>query len=433
MAHPSSQEPLRKLKIALRDQHPQVSSSHLSEALAAGLGYKTNAALHAATLSEPLEVDWRVFSDRLRELGHSVEASAPLLGASEAPSASGFERRQIDTVLEAIPQGNGQRALEGPDEMRSGRPRVHVFLSYASEDRELAGRIATALNAAGVQTWWAEWEIRSGESIRQRIEVGLETCTHFIVLLTPTSIVKPWVNQEIDAGLVRHLAGQAQFIPLRSNLAATDMPGLLQGMLSPEVDPATCDIRQVVNDIYGIARRPPIGRIPEVVGIGAVATETGYSPAAATVAKLLVESSKLARKFDPQTSLRELAQQTGLTEEDTRDALYDLRGMVTLHREDLVYAEEALFVEFDRYWKDWNPQEDARTLAAEMMNDDTFPKAPAEIAARLDWPARRLNPALAYLDSGGHIRAARAFNGGPWLLAHVSRTDQTRRFVKSFR
>jgi hypothetical protein len=99
-----------------------------------------------------------------------------------------------------------------------------VFLSYAKENRALAEIIAKELQANGIDTWWAEWEIGAGESLRQRIDEGLERCTHFIVLLTKESIAKAWVNQEMDAGLVRKLQAKCTFIPLRCGFPARDLP-----------------------------------------------------------------------------------------------------------------------------------------------------------------------------------------------------------------
>ncbi len=66
-----------------------------------------------------------------------------------------------------------------------------AFLCHASEDKRLARRLATDLQAAGIDTFFDEWSIAPGQSIRQRIEEGLEGCTHFVVLLTESSISKP--------------------------------------------------------------------------------------------------------------------------------------------------------------------------------------------------------------------------------------------------
>src|ERR1700730_3557674 len=93
-----------------------------------------------------------------------------------------------------------------------------AFLSHASEDKELARRIAISLQSAGIPTFLDEWDIRAGDSIRQEIEQGLLICTHFVVLLTEHSIVKPWVNAEIDGAFMQKMEGRTQIIPLRFNL-----------------------------------------------------------------------------------------------------------------------------------------------------------------------------------------------------------------------
>lgn len=112
-----------------------------------------------------------------------------------------------------------------------------VFLSYAWEDREIASKIANALQANGIDTWWAEWCISAGDSLRQKIDEGLGECTHFIVLLTPRSLTKPWINQEMDAGLMRKLRSKARFIPLRHELPVDQLPPLISGTLSPHQEP----------------------------------------------------------------------------------------------------------------------------------------------------------------------------------------------------
>lgn len=63
-----------------------------------------------------------------------------------------------------------------------------------------------------------KWEIRSDDSIRQKVDEGIENCTHFLVLLTPRSIDKPWVKTEMDAGFVLKLADECRFIPVRYEL-----------------------------------------------------------------------------------------------------------------------------------------------------------------------------------------------------------------------
>lgn len=319
-----------------------------------------------------------------------------------------------------------------PDELQAVRfpeaaVRVpHVFLSYASEDRALAEVIATGLQAQGIETWWAEWEIRAGDSLRQKIDQGLANCTHFVVLLTSTSVTKPWVNLEMDAGLVRRIGDQCTFIPLRHGLQVPQLPPLLSGMLSPEIDAAGANLQQLINDIHGLSRKPALGSAPAA----AHGPKTGYSPAATAVARVFVMATQHGNFADPQKTTADLATETNLSAEDVTDALHELRGMVQVSF-DSVWPKPELFAAFDRFWMDWDPAQDALRLAADLVNDASFPSEPREIAVRYGWAPRRLNPAIAFLGERGALKLLTALMSGPFVAVDIARTDATRRFVRS--
>jgi hypothetical protein len=65
------------------------------------------------------------------------------------------------------------------------------------------------------------------------------------------------------------------------------------------------------------------------------------------------------------------------------------------------------------------------------VNDPSFPTKPQLIAERYGWEARRVNPAITYLDERNVIHAAKALSTGPYVAFQVDRKDETRRFVKS--
>lgn len=305
-----------------------------------------------------------------------------------------------------------------------------AFLSYGWEDYDFAEKVAHALQANGIDTWWAEWCISSGDSLRQKIDEGLGGCTHFIVLLTPTSLSKPWVNQEMDAGLVRKISDQGKFIPLRHNLPADKLPPLLSGMLSPDLSDFDEGIKQLINDIHGVVRKPPLGAPPEAVA-EVVQTETGYSAAASKVAKLFVDKTEHALFADPQMMVTEIAATTGLSEDDVEDALYELGSLVKVSHGNVLVNDE-LFATFDKFWKPWAPSEDALKIAADIVNDANFPGSLKEIAALYGWEARRINPAVAYLINRDAIRSSKVLGASPWLVPWVQPKDgATRRFVKS--
>ena len=330
-------------------------------------------------------------------------------------------------LIALVRQRMGQdEELDLEEQTPEGPPRL--FLSYTSDDAELAGRIATALQENGIDTWWDRWCISTGDSLRQKIDEGLGDCTHFLVLLTPQSVGKPWVNQEMDAGLVRKLGNKCRFLPVRHKLPARDLPPLLSGMHAPEISDDG-DISQLITDIHGISRKPNLGPAPHSKASEASA-ETGYSAAANTVARFFVENTKYGRFGDPMIDVEPLAEKTGMTVDDAKDALYELSAFFKdTKRHALVTA--SLFAEFDRYWKPWDPREDAVKLAADIMNDPEFPADSQTIAELYEWEPRRLNPAATYLFERGMLVEYKALNSREFeLFRIVGKPDELRLFLK---
>lgn len=317
------------------------------------------------------------------------------------------------------------KALMGGEVEPSAAPKV--FLSFTWDDHALAEKVATKLMANGIDTWWAEWEIKSGDSLRQMIDEGVGNCTHFIPVLTANSINKPWVKQEMDAGFVRKIEGTSKFIPLRCGLKVKDLPPLFQGMLSPEIDADARDLTQLINDIHGVTRKPPLGPKP-------LPTKTypaPYSPAAMALAEIFVRESNTGLFFDPQYTLAELSTKLNLSIDDVKDATHELGSLVRDLGHNRVVPEDGLFAELDQHFMDWNPSDDALKLAADIVNDASFTSSPSAIATLYEWPARRLNAAISYLLGRRLIVDYKVISNHPYKVARVVGNDDTRRFVKS--
>lgn len=328
-------------------------------------------------------------------------------------------------LLELVRQRLGAEA-DGVTLVPVERAVPKAFLSYTTADAALAERIAKALTADGIETWWDQWEIRGGDSLRQKIEEGLGSCTHFLVLLTPNSLAKPWVNAELDAAFVRKLGGGCRLIPIRHGVDPKDLSPFLQALRSLSIDADASDVRQIINDIHGVSEKPLLGSVPEAVR----ASHPGYSAAATAVARVFVEESENGTSFDPQIDAEDMRERTGLTADDLSDAIHELRGLVK-NIYGTVSPERGLFAEFDGYWKPWKPADDARLIAARMVNENDFPANLAAIAARLDWPPRRINAAVSYLIERRLVGCIDTLDSLPFTALRITRTDDTRRFVKT--
>jgi hypothetical protein len=71
-------------------------------------------------------------------------------------------------------QGNAEPAFQ-PDS---------VFLSYASEDRPIALRVKEAFDSAGVDVWFDQRALESGDDYRTKIEKNIESCSYFVPLVS---------------------------------------------------------------------------------------------------------------------------------------------------------------------------------------------------------------------------------------------------------
>jgi hypothetical protein len=313
-----------------------------------------------------------------------------------------------------------------------------VYLAHASEDHEtLAKPLARALIANGIDVWFDEWEIRTGDSLRRKMEEGLANSTHFIVLLTSNSLHKPWVETEIDAGFVRAVDGESRFMGIRVGVAVNDLSPFLRTLRCPELHlDQFSEVEALIADIHGVSRKPERGAAPRYVKTLLEGLKA-WSASAVVVAEYLVRNSEFAKKFDPQTNVTEVAQTTGLPEEDIRLGLLDLvgNGLVeqskSLSGSCAFWPNTSLFVEFDQHFLDFSPKQDAIAVANWLVSQGIEGIEINKLAEHFpEWLPRRLNSALNYLDGAKLVQPLKALNSSPWVMMFLRVTDHTRRFVR---
>lgn len=92
---------------------------------------------------------------------------------------------------------------------------LYVFISHATNDKDLAVKISKELESIGVATWLDDKDIVGGDSIPTEIDKGLEKATHFILLYTNTSKDRAWVKTEFENALMlREQTGKPKIIPI---------------------------------------------------------------------------------------------------------------------------------------------------------------------------------------------------------------------------
>lgn len=319
--------------------------------------------------------------------------------------------------------------------LKDGVPRV--YLAHASEDKEaLARPLAERMTADGIDVWLDEWEISSGDSLRRKMEEGLGVCTHFLVLLTPRSLGKPWVEEEIDAGFVRAVEGRSKFIGVRIDVEVQQLSPFLQARRCPRIQLNNeSEIASLIADIYGVSRKPERGSAPRYVKAVPEGLRA-WSSSAVAVAEYLVRNSKHGTKFDPQTRNSKVAEATGLPNDDIRLGVLDLEDGGLIERSKSIGSDEfwpriGLFVEFDRHFLDFDNELDAIGVANWLISKAVVAIKIEELAPHFPtWSVRRLNSALNYLEEANVVEAMHTLGEGPWTMRRLRVTDRTRRFVR---
>jgi hypothetical protein len=79
-------------------------------------------------------------------------------------------------------------------EAESPKRSPQIFISYNSEDRDNALRIARTLKDAGLRPWVHEWEIGLGDNIAESMETALRTSDVVLVLVSRKSAASSSTN-----------------------------------------------------------------------------------------------------------------------------------------------------------------------------------------------------------------------------------------------
>jgi hypothetical protein len=349
-----------------------------------------------------------------------------------------FEVSGSEQVVNLVKQRLGIDEEVAGDAMtdQTSKP-IKVFLSHASEDKQIARRIAERLIENGIDTFFDEWEIRPEDSIRQRIDQGLDECSHFIVLATETSIEKEWVKSEIDGVYRRKIEGQCRLIPLRYELDARRLPASLGSLHAPTLDDFDADMTALVHSIYDVSRKPSLGPQPDLVTKKVRQSKLGILAAAEALVRLCMETTKHGDSHDPQLDEGTIASKTALGKDDIVDAVEELEasGLIQHNRYmgdggiGHVAPTASLYVKFDSYFNDWNPEQAALQIATALLND-TCNGDTATLAEHFGWQPRRTNPALTYLAERKLVDASQSMGTHPWRYAWIQGNSKTRRFVR---
>src|SRR6266487_333029 len=103
---------------------------------------------------------------------------------------------------------------------------MKVFLSYASEDREVAKELASHLAKEKIEAWDPAEALFPGDNWALKIGKALEQSDAMVVLLSPNSVKSEWVLHELQYALsTPHYKGRVIPVVVRPT---KDIPWILK-------------------------------------------------------------------------------------------------------------------------------------------------------------------------------------------------------------
>jgi len=99
-----------------------------------------------------------------------------------------------------------------------------VFISHASEDKEsFVEPLANALRRAELKVWYDRFELKLGDSLREKIDQGLANSRYGVVVLSKAFFSKEWPKSELDALVTRQNSeGKKVILPIWHDVAAEE-------------------------------------------------------------------------------------------------------------------------------------------------------------------------------------------------------------------
>src|SRR3954463_9980323 len=98
-------------------------------------------------------------------------------------------------------------------DLQSGDSR-DVFISYAHADGEWVNTLAGNLHRAGLKVFFDKWDIGLGDVVVHQIDKGLLNSLNGLLVVSPTSLMRPYVQAEYAALMDRTIMRGQLLIPV---------------------------------------------------------------------------------------------------------------------------------------------------------------------------------------------------------------------------
>jgi hypothetical protein len=209
--------------------------------------YGGHASRSPVKIQVPRSGHWYVVID-LGGYGGSVRHSVQILPGRLQP----LKEAPLSSVPSLVRGGLQDSAPDIDDESRE----YDVFISHASEDKaEVVRPLAEALRSNGLKVWYDEFELKIGDSLRQKIDKGVANSRFGIVVISTAFFGKGWPNYELDGLVTRAVGGEQVILPIWHNVTKQQVikysPSLADKLARST---ATHTVEEIADEIFNVIR-----------------------------------------------------------------------------------------------------------------------------------------------------------------------------------
>lgn len=293
-----------------------------------------------------------------------------------------------------------------------------VFLSHASEDKErFVLDFARQLRENGVDVWLDQWEMKPGDSLVDKIfEEGLKDARAVIIVLSATSIQKPWVREELNAAVVNRISRGTRLIPVV--IDHCEVPESLRSTVWQKVDSFddySLSLQRILSAIFDVSDKPAIGN-PPARFLGAEPLISGLTRiddlVLREIARLQIEEGNglvMYEQLCAEATLADVPKQELLDSLEILDQKYLIKiarvlGAPLSH----VVLTDYGFQQFAEVCiPDY--QDVVVRIAALLVNENVCQNV--ELASRVNRPSAFVDFVLNLMESSGHIKMSKYISG----------------------
>jgi uncharacterized protein YxjI len=132
-----------------------------------------------------------------------------------------------------------------------GAGEYDVFISHATEDKDGVVRdLVNALGERDVNVWYDEFQLKIGDSLRQKIDAGLARSRFGLVVVSHAFFAKNWPQYELDGLVSLEMAGRQRILPVWHEITKEEVLGYSPSLADKvALSTATYTVEEIAQEI----------------------------------------------------------------------------------------------------------------------------------------------------------------------------------------